>query len=126
MSREKNSTRFLILARIFLALVVAAILALSLWPKPPELPGLRMSDKIAHFIAYIILGGSALAAAARKGIPELLIVAAVCSLFGGLIEIVQPLVGRSREIVDFLVDVAGSALGAGLVLAVRAVARRRS
>jgi VanZ family protein len=101
-------------------------LTLSLWPKPPEIPGFRISDKIGHFVAYVILGACALAAAERKGVPELLIVTVACSLLGGILELVQPLVGRSRELADFMVDLAGSALGAGIAAAAALIKRRKA
>ena len=36
-------------------MLVALIVILSLWPKPPELIGFEESDKLAHIIAYSIL-----------------------------------------------------------------------
>ena len=112
---------------MLLVLILLGILTLSLIPKPPEIPGFKLSDKIDHLIAYMILGACALAAAERRGAPELLIVTVSCSLFGGIIEIVQPMVGRSRELGDFMVDLAGAALGVGIVFIIRIVldARKR-
>jgi VanZ family protein len=110
---------------VLLILVLVGILTLSLWPKPPQIPGFQLSDKIGHFIAYIFLGACALAAAERRRAPELLVVIVSCSLFGGIIEIVQPMVGRSRELGDFMVDLAGSALGAGIVFIIRILSDAR-
>ena len=110
---------------MLLILVLLGILTLSLWPKPPEIPGFELSDKLDHLIAYIILGACALAAAERRGAPELLIVTVSCSLFGGVIELVQPIIGRSRELADFLVDLAGVVLGSGIVFIGRIVSDAR-
>jgi VanZ family protein len=114
-----------VLARVLLAVVLAGILMLSLWPKPPVIPDLNISDKIEHFIAYIVLGICALAAAERRSFPTFLIAVVSCSAFGGVIELVQPFVGRSRELGDFAVDLAGSALGAGIIAAVARVKHAR-
>ena len=36
-------------------MLVALIVILSLWPKPPELIGFEQSDKLMHLIAYSVL-----------------------------------------------------------------------
>jgi VanZ family protein len=36
-------------------LLITAVIFLSLWPKPPEPPSFKHSDKLAHLIAYSIL-----------------------------------------------------------------------
>jgi VanZ family protein len=100
-------------SRALLVLLSLVVLGLSLIPKPEELlGGFSVYDKIGHFVAYLVLGFFALRAVGRRGPLALLVVVACCALFGGAIEVVQPLVGRSRELADFLVDIAGSTLGA--------------
>ncbi len=36
-------------------MLVALIVVLSLWPKPPEMIGFEQSDKLSHIIAYMTL-----------------------------------------------------------------------
>jgi VanZ family protein len=99
------------LRRVSAAVVAAAILAASLLPDPPGLdqPG---SDKAAHLAAYAVLGFAVHLCAGRRSLRSLLASIAVCTAYGGLIEMVQPLAGRARELADLVVDLAGSAVGA--------------
>jgi VanZ family protein len=93
------------------------ILVLSMNPRPlPLPPGPIFMDKIEHFLSYVVLGACAMLSLNRKRLPGYFFVIAICSLYGGVIEIVQPLVGRTRDIWDFTADLAGSALGAAIVL----------
>ena len=100
-------------ARLATALVAAAILVVSLIPNPPGMdrPG---RDKVAHAAAYALLGFVCLLGTGgwRAGVRAALLVIALCTAYGGLIEIIQPLAGRSRELADVAADFAGSSLGA--------------
>jgi len=98
----------------FTALVLTAVLAVVialLTLTPVNLPGgLAGPDKLYHFIAFaaLILPGAALY---PRGFLWLVPAAL---LFGGAIEIIQPWVGRGRELVDFWADTWG--VGAGLLV----------
>jgi VanZ family protein len=100
-------------SRILLIALVLLVLALSLIPKPETVLGaFSVYDKLGHFAAYIVLGFFALRATGRTGPLAILMVVACCAAFGGIIEIIQPLVGRNRELADFLVDLGGAIVGA--------------
>lgn len=107
--------RRVVLARILTAAAAAGILAASLLPQPPRIdrPG---SDKIAHLAAYGVLAFAACAAAGRRRLRAALLVIALCTAYGGLIELVQPLVGRARELADLAADFGGASLGAAAAL----------
>ena len=107
--------------RIFriLAIVVAAgIVVLSLIPKPPDIPvGISFADKIAHFLAYLVLGFLvfvSLSGGKRVGsaLIVVLIVAGLCILFGGVIEILQMFTRRRPEFLDLGADLIGAVFGA--------------
>ncbi len=119
MARRSVTARILTVAAAF------GILAASLLPQPPRIdrPG---SDKVAHLAAYGMLAFAGFAAANRRGARAALLVIALCTAYGGLIELIQPLVGRSRELVDLAADFGGASLGAvAALLADRRAAARR-
>jgi len=101
-------------------LCAAAVSWLSLIPQPPKVPiDIDCIDKIEHGIAYLALGFLGSLFFERLGQPRLR--AAAISLIVGLIlgvaiELIQPLVGRSRELADALVDLAGLLAGSALYL----------
>jgi VanZ family protein len=98
---------------IFLSCAVLAVLVLSLIPHPEEVLGkLSLFDKADHLAAYVVLSFFAARAIDRRSVPATLLAVSSCAALGGLIEIIQPLVGRNRELADFLVDLCGSMAGA--------------
>ena len=115
-------------SRVLVFAVAAAILLLSLLPRPPmSFGGLRWSDKIGHLLAYFLWGG--LLYLALPGRPadlpvrRLFLTVLIGIGFGGLIELLQPFTGRSRELLDLLSDALGA--GGGAVTAY-ALCRARS
>jgi len=97
---------------VFLAIVLLAVLGLSLNPRPEAILGrLSLYDKAGHFAAYLVLSFFAMRSIGRRGALPLVLAVAACTALGGLIEIIQPLVGRRMELGDFLVDLGGSAIG---------------
>ena len=106
--------------RILTIVVTVSILVLSLVPSPPEIPGgFHFADKIAHFIAYAVLSFLLFTSLFEgKKLSTVLLVAALCLAYGGLIEILQIFTHRQPEILDLTADlfgaVCGAALGAGL------------
>jgi VanZ family protein len=105
--------------RAVTAAVAAAILVLSMLPLPqPQLPGVDFTDKILHAIAYLVLGFLLFASQLPGPRPRLVLVSVLGSLlFGGLIELIQPLALRRRELGDVAADLAGAVAGALLALA---------
>ena len=106
--------------RILTIVVTVSILILSLIPSPPKIPGeFHFADKLAHFIAYAVLSFLLFTSFFEgKKISTVVIVAAVCLIYGGVIEILQIFTHRQPEILDLTADllgaVSGAALGAGL------------
>ena len=84
------------------------IAALTLAPiSGPDMPG---SDKLYHVLACAALACPLTFARPRFMVP----VALAVVLYGGLIELIQPYVGRSREWADLFADALGAMSGAGL------------
>jgi VanZ family protein len=102
--------------RVCIAVVVSLlILGLSLTPKPlPLLRNISFSDKIQHTAAYLALAFCVCAAFRRRGYAPVVLAVILCAAFGGAIEIVQPYFGRTKDLVDFLADLAGALAGAML------------
>jgi len=106
-----------------LALSATAILSfviayLTLSPSPPQVgaEGL-LSDKAYHVIAFAALVFPSALLYARS----LIWVVPAALLFGGVIELIQPYVGREAEVADFVADAVGLGFGlvSGLILRAR-------
>lgn len=89
---------------IGLALCIGALTLIPL-SAPLGVPG---TDKTHHVLAFAILSGPC-AALYPKGLLRVVFAAAV---YGGLIEVIQPYVGRHCETADVLADLLGVAIGA--------------
>ena len=104
------------------AIVVIAILLLTLLPGDdlPEMPSFPFADKVGHLMMFGGLAATLLYDLSRPlrrvTWKNFLLAAAVSSLFGGCIELLQASIntGRSPEIADFAADVAG-AIVCGLI-----------
>ena len=91
--------------------VCIAVLTLIPSSAAPDLPG---GDKVHHVLAFMALTLPS-AAFYPKALVRVVLAAA---LYAGLIEVIQPFVGRSGETADFQADLLGIAIGAviGLLL----------
>ncbi len=89
--------------------ILAAITVLSLIPLPEDhgTGDYLESDKVQHLIAY---GAAALPAALVRP-RHWWLVLAVVALWGGLVELAQPLVGREANWADFAANAGGVGLG---------------
>ena len=102
---------------IFTAICVIAILILSLFPVPevPDLNEVPFIDKWTHMVMYAGLMVCLWFDWKRNKLQpqwgRSLIAWISCTALGGIIELVQPLVNRSGEWMDFYADAAGTLIG---------------
>ncbi len=101
--------------RILTALLTLVIGIAALMPSTGGHSALLGLDKVAHLLAFAGLVIPMTLAQPRRW-P---LVFALALAYGGLIEIVQPSVGRSAEWADFAADGLGAAMGIGLALSLR-------
>lgn len=99
-----------------LTLIVALTLTVAmLWPLNQQPPAPKGSDKLIHFIAFAALAFPL----ARTGRIGLLPVFIGASVFGAIIELIQPSFNRSADIYDWVADTVGVVLGITLGLLYR-------
>ena len=103
------------LALLATALFAAVIAYLTLTPPRPEALDGLLSDKAYHVIAFAAL----IFPGALLYLRSLIWLIPAALVFGAAIELVQPLVGRSAEMADFVADVVGVACGLKLGLILR-------
>ncbi len=114
--------RFVTLAaRIGLVAVTVTVLYFSL---RPAMTIIETSDKVLHALAYCAWSLTALLSL-RNQLAQV-VVALLIVLAGGLIELVQPMVGRVADWLDFAANTSGVVLGSLLTVLVRAVLGRLS
>lgn len=90
-----------------IAILVATLIPQSSLPEPPG------SDKMHHFLAFAAFTIPVSFARPKWAwVPVLLALA-----MGGAIELLQPLVARTRDVADFRADAVGAVVGAMLGLA---------
>lgn len=117
------SRRSLLVARVFLQrrialsltfLLIVSIAVLALSPADAPIVTVR-NDKLMHMLAF-----TALALPCAIGHPRSLIWLLPFNIaFGIAIELIQPYVGRSRDLSDIYADVWGTILGASVGLSLR-------
>ena len=91
-----------------LTLILTLTLTIAmLWPLDAPLPAPNGSDKLAHLVAFAALSFPL----SRTGRFGLLPVFIGASVFGGLIELIQPSFNRSPDMNDWVADVVGVAIG---------------
>lgn len=95
------------LAMAATVLFTLAIAVGALTPMP-QLPGPEGSDKSLHFLAFAVL----VLPLTLAGPRHLFWAAPAALAYGALIEVVQPYVGRSRELADLMADGLGILVGA--------------
>ena len=117
---------FLHAVRVAHAVLFYPALLVVIWgelmPQPqPELAG--QSDKVLHFIAYF--GLSWLAAAALRDRATAMRAGLALILLGGVLEILQGLVGRDMSVYDEIANTIGVFVGGFAARAVVESLRRR-
>jgi VanZ family protein len=112
-----------------LVLLAVAILVLSLLPETPfDVKFLFGLDKVQHWLAYAALGCLVLLTISKKEGSLLRYFALSvfsCTMYGGLIEVLQGYTGRTPDTVDFFVNMFGSAAGAVIALGLIEMSRNR-
>lgn len=95
--------------------VAMAVAILLVTLTPVRFPGPAGSDKLYHFAGF----GALVLPAALVRPRWLWVVVPLAIGLGGAIELVQPHVGRMRELADWFADIGGVAVGAvwGRILA---------
>ncbi|NCW14905.1 MAG: VanZ family protein [Rhodobacteraceae bacterium] len=92
---------------VFLTLALLTGLTFALlWPIEAS-GGLRGGDKVVHFLAFAILAFPI----ACTGRLRMSILFFACSIYGGVIELLQPSFGREAEVLDWIADMLGVAFG---------------
>lgn len=96
---------------------------------PGRLPQVPSSDKLKHFVGYLVLSfllGATLwiLFPARRRLMPILVVAAAAA-YGAFDEFTQIAVGRSCELNDWLADVAGAATAGAALYVVQVFILRR-
>lgn len=92
---------------ILISLVVAAVIALFTLSPPGEGTPLPLSDKMLHALAFAILVLPLGWVRPRWWVG----LALIALVFGGAIELLQPMVSRSAEWADWGADAIGVAVG---------------
>ena len=91
-----------------ITLIVTLILTVAmLWPLEAPPPAPDGSDKVVHLIAFAALSFPL----SRTGRFGLLSIFVGASVFGGLIELIQPSFNRSANMNDWVADIAGVVVG---------------
>jgi hypothetical protein len=91
-----------------ITLIVTLTLTVAmLWPLEAPPPAPDGSDKVVHLIAFAALSFPL----ARTGRFGLIPVFVAASVFGGLIELIQPSFNRSADMNDWIADIIGVAIG---------------
>lgn len=95
-------------------LLVAIFIGIGALMPMSGAPGPDGGDKVLHFLAFAIL----VMPITLSGPRQLIWAAPAALVYGGAIEIIQPFVGRSREMGDLLADGLGIVVGAvvGIVI----------
>lgn len=101
MSRAAKIT-FLI--RISLIVMTAAVAILVFGPFSGAEQRFGLTDKESHILAFYALASFGLLAMPRMRKWDVVL---ICLAIGGLIEVVQPFIGRSGSIIDWLADAVG-------------------
>ena len=92
---------------IYVAIIIAFVIGLATLTPVEKLPDVSGSDKFYHLLSFAMLTFT-IAMVRPKAVWWILILSLI---FGGAIEVLQPLVNRSREFTDFLADACGAVLG---------------
>ena len=118
---------------LIVSIYAAALVVATLVPWGPPVARISRTDLALHFAAWAALAflvTIALRSGSRPSVGATVAAAVGAIAFGGLIEALQPLTGRSAAVTDLVADALGATVGAaaGAAAAWRArqVTRRRN
>lgn len=112
--------------QLFTTIILVIIVVLSLIPIPEVKPleGVPFIDKWTHMVMYGGLSGAMWLDFIRRHETThrwvcLILTIVIPTLIGGALELIQPFVNRSCDLLDFIADGVGAVLGSliGLLLA---------
>ena len=92
---------------IYATVVIAVLIGLATLTPVDELPAVSGSDKLYHLISFAILNLPIAVIRPKAG----WVIFILSMIYGGAIELLQPLVNRNCELADFLADTSGALLG---------------
>lgn len=95
---------------IYATIIIAVVIGMATLTPVEELPAVSGSDKLYHLISFAILT-LPIAIIRPRAVWVIFILSVV---YGGAIEVLQPIVNRNCELADFLADVGGAMLGMAL------------
>ena len=95
---------------IYATIIIAVVIGMATLTPVEELPAVSGSDKLYHLISFAILT-LPIVVIRPKAVWVIFILSVV---YGGAIEVLQPLVDRNCELADFLADASGALLGMAL------------
>jgi VanZ family protein len=128
---REPASRWHVLAVLALGAYWIALFGATHIPRLPLPTHYNLTDKVCHFVAFAILTFLAHLAWAnrRRGVQpvswrDLCAVLLVVAAYGMVDEATQPLVGRSREFLDWLADVTGALLATLVFAGLWSVTRR--
>jgi VanZ family protein len=84
---------------------------------PQELPAVRVSDKMAHFVSYALLSAGLFVSLSLTGLRAsraAILVLVIAMGYGAFDEWTQQFVRRSSELDDWLADVGGALVAVGV------------
>ena len=117
--------------RLILLIVLATtILTLSLLPEVPlNVKIFAKMDKVQHWVAYTGLGFLVLLTiqGSRRALALYFALSVFsCTMYGGIIEVLQGFTGRTPETADFFVNMFGAAAGGIFAIGFIEISRNRS
>jgi len=125
--KQTARTRRRVLRIIFVAYWIT-LFGLTHLPKLPAYPGPRYKDKLTHVAAYALLTSLALGArliGGRSAVRSAIMWFAILSSYAAVDELLQPVVGRSCTLGDWLADATGIAVAVAIWLTRTGAARRQ-
>jgi VanZ family protein len=114
--------------RLYICMGVFAAGFAATHTPPSGLPNIQVSDKLLHFVGYLVMGSLALWQGLTPGVTphrnKPLRVLLFLAAYAAFDEMTQPLVGRACELLDWTADLAGAIMGLLIVYCVHQMTLR--